>query len=336
MIPVGLAGPLSIAGEFAKGNYQIPMATTEGALVASYNRGLRAGRQCGGFWAKVLEENTQRCPLFKFLSANEAFSFLNWVERQREKLEMVVEETSRYAKLINVRPILEGNEVILMLEYTTGDASGQNMVTICSQAICEFIKERTPVIPQRVYVESNASGDKKVGGHNLGRTRGKRVIAEVVLSQSVIATVLKSTPQNLADFWQSSTLSQIKAGTTGNQGHIANGLAAMFLATGQDVACVSEASVGFNRVEVTAQNELYVSLTLPNLIIGSIGGGTGLPTQRECLEVMDCYGPGNAKKLAEIMTAVALAGELSIGAAIAEGHFTKAHQQMGRSLERTK
>nr|WKN38932.1 hydroxymethylglutaryl-CoA reductase [Tunicatimonas sp. TK19036] len=330
MLPLGMAGPLTIEGDHANGNFDIPMATTEGALVASYNRGLRAGRQSGGFWAKVLEETVQRCPLFKFTNAQEAFSFTQWVESEQDTLKLVAESASRYAVLKNVRSVLEGNEVILCLEYTTGDASGQNMVTICSQKVCSFIEDYAPLKPQKIYIEGNASGDKKVGGQSLNHTRGKRVIAEVTVPERIVNIVLKSTPRNMVDFWQSSTMSQIKAGSTGNQAHIANGLAAMFLSTGQDVACISEASVGFMRAEVTPQGDLYASLTLPNLIIGSVGGGTGLPTQRECLQMMDCYGAGKANKLAEIMTAVALAGELSIGAAIAEGHFARAHQKLGR------
>ncbi|WKN44740.1 hydroxymethylglutaryl-CoA reductase [Tunicatimonas pelagia] len=330
MLPIGLAGPLCIRGDYANGNFRIPMATTEGALVASYNRGLRAGRKSGGFWAKVIEETVQRCPLLKFTTAQEAFSFIQWLDSQRDTIKLVAESSSRYAVLKNIRTILEGNEVIVCLEYQTGDASGQNMVTLCSQKVCDFIRDYAPTSPQAIYIEGNASGDKKVGIRSLGRTRGKRVIAEITIPKQIISTVLKTTPQRLVNFWQSSTMSQIKTGSAGNQAHVANGLAAMFLATGQDVACISEAATGFNRAEVTAKGELYASLTLPNLIIGSVGGGTGLPTQRECLEMMDCYGTGKANKLAEIMTAVALAGELSIGAAIAEGHFTRAHQKLGR------
>ncbi len=330
MIPVGIAGPLMIQGDHAQGSFDVPMATIEGTIVATYNRGMRAARQAGGFWAKVLEETVQRCPLYKFDTAREAVSFVQWIAAEQEIVKLSAESCSRHAVLKNVHSILEGNEVILCLEYSTGDASGQNMVTLCSQKVCDFIRNYCPVQPRKVYIEGNASGDKKTGFQSLNRTRGKRVIAEVVIPEQIVAAVLNSTPQRLADFWQSSTMSQIKMGSVGNQGHIANGLTAMFLATGQDAACISEASVGFSRSEVTPRGELYASLTLPNLIIGSVGGGTGLPTQRECLEIMDCYGTGKANKLAEIMTAVALAGELSIGAAIAEGHFIRAHQKLGR------
>lgn len=330
MVPLGLAGPLKIQGEFANGEYDIPMATTEGALVASYNRGLKAGKQAGGFFTKILEESVQRCPLYKFENARQAFSFIEWVKNREEELKAASKEGSRYAVLKTIRPTLEGNEVTLSLEFTTGDASGQNMVTICGQRIVDFIKGKSPVRPIRTYIEANASGDKKIGFQSLNRTRGKKVIAEISLPRLVVEKTLKSNPENIVNYWQSATMAQIKTGSVGNQGHIANGLTAMFLATGQDVACITEAALGINRMEITADEGLYASLTLPNLIVGTVGGGTGLATQRECLEMMDCYGTGKACRLAEIMAAVALAGELSIASAIAEGHFTEAHQKLGR------
>ncbi|MGB0176399.1 MAG: hydroxymethylglutaryl-CoA reductase [Owenweeksia sp.] len=330
MIPIGIAGPLVINGEKAQGEFKIPMATTEGALVASYNRGLKAGRMVGGFWARVLDESVQRCPFFKFSNFREAINFIEWVARQEEVLKTVSASGSRYARLISIKSSLEGNEVILSLNYTTGDASGQNMVTICAQKVYDFILQYSPVKPQRSYIEANASGDKKTGSQSLHRTRGKRVVAEVVLTEMVVKNVLKTTPERLAEYWQTSTMAQVKTGSIGNQGHIANGLTAMFMATGQDVACITEAAMGVNRMEVDRKGQLYASLTLSNLIVGTVGGGTGLPTQRECLEMMKSYGAGNANKLAEIMASVALAGELSIASAIAEGHFTEAHQKMGR------
>jgi hydroxymethylglutaryl-CoA reductase (NADPH) len=134
----------------------------------------------------------------------------------------------------------------------------------------------------------------------------------------------------MAEYWQASTVGTIQTGSIGAQGHYANGLAALFIATGQDAACVSEASVGITRMEVTADGGLYAAVTLPNLIVGTVGGGTGLPTQRECLELMDCYGSGKARKFAEICAAVVLSGELSIAAALSVGHFTSAHQKLGR------
>ncbi len=330
VLPIGIAGPLLIDGEHAQGEFHIPLATTEGALVASYNRGLKAGYMAGGFWARVVDEATQRCPLFKFINAHEAIAFAEWVCGEIETLKAISARGSNHALLRSVKPLLEGNEVILDLTFTTGDASGQNMVTICSQKVCEYLDENSPVKAQVWYIEGNASGDKKVGSQSLIRTRGKKVIAEVTLPKAVVKDVLKSTPDRMVRYWQSSSMAQVKTGTVGNQGHVANGLTAMFLATGQDVACITEAVQAINRMELNANGDLYASLTLPNLIVGTVGGGTGLPTQQECLEMMDCFGKGKAKKLAEIMTALALAGELSIAAAIVEGHFTSAHEQLGR------
>ncbi len=330
VLPIGIAGPLLIDGEYAQGEFHIPLATTEGALVASYNRGLKAGFMAGGFWARVVDEATQRCPLFKFVNAQQAIAFAEWVCGQIETFKTISATGSNHALLRSVKPLLEGNEVILDLTFTTGDASGQNMVTICSQKVCEYIDEYSPVKADVWYIEGNASGDKKVGSQSLIRTRGKKVIAEVTLPKAVVKEVLKSTPDRMVRYWQSSSMAQIKTGSVGNQGHIANGLTAMFLATGQDVACITEAVQAINRMELNANGDLYASLTLPNLIVGTVGGGTGLPTQQECLEMMDCFGKGKAKKLAEIMTALALAGELSIAAAIVEGHFTSAHEQLGR------
>ncbi|HZH87934.1 MAG TPA: hypothetical protein VFD78_02015, partial [Chitinophagaceae bacterium] len=218
----------------------------------------------------------------------------------------------------------------ISFKYFTGDASGQNMVTICTQAICDFILTESPVKPVQWFIESNYSGDKKASGASFTSVRGKKVTAECVVKKEVVETVLKSTPENMEKIWKTSTLAAIQSVTIGAQGHYANGLAAVFLACGQDVACVSEASVGITRMEVNQDGDLYCSVTLPNLIVGTVGGGTSLPTQRECLDIMGCLGQGKSRRFAEICAAVVLAGELSIAAAISEGHFTKAHQYLGR------
>lgn len=160
--------------------------------------------------------------------------------------------------------------------------------------------------------------------------RGKKVTAEVVIPKEIVQGVLKTTPRAMAQYWQTSTIGVIQSGAIGAQGHFANGLAALFLATGQDVACISEAAVGITRMELTASDDLYASVTLPNLIVGTVGGGTSLPTQRECLELMGCYGAGNARKYAELCGALVLSGELSIAAALSAGHFASAHKKFGR------
>ena len=160
--------------------------------------------------------------------------------------------------------------------------------------------------------------------------RGKKVTAECIITHKVLEDVLKTTAQSVAKYWLASTVSVIQTGSIGAQGHFANGLAALFMATGQDVACVSEAAVGVTRMEVVNDHDLYVSVTLPNLIVGTVGGGTKFPTQQECLKILDCEGSGKARKFAEVCAALLLCGELSIAAALAEGHFTSAHQRLGR------
>ena len=329
-IPTGVIGPLRIIGSAAKGDFYIPLATSEGALVASYHRGAKACLLCGGATSICLIEGVQRSPLFKFDNIADLGSFLIWVLDRLEKFREITAQTSRFARLLEMKTNIEGNHLILTFEYSTGDAAGQNMVTICTDVICKYMIEHAPVKPLMWFIEGNYSGDKKATLLSFTNVRGKKVTTEIRLSSEVIQNVLKTTPKAMAEYWRSSTIGAIQSGAIGAQGHYANGLAALFLATGQDVACISEAAVGITRMELTDCGGLYVSVTLPNLMIGTVGGGTSLPTQRECLQLMDCYGPGKAKKLAEICGALVLAGEISIAAALSAGHFSEAHQKFGR------
>lgn len=329
-IPTGVIGPLRIIGSAAKGDFYIPLATSEGALVASYHRGAKACLLSGGATSICLIEGVQRSPLFKFDNIADLGSFLIWVLDRLEKFREITAQTSRFARLLEMKTNIEGNHLILTFEYSTGDAAGQNMVTICTDVICKYMIEHAPVKPLMWFIEGNYSGDKKATLLSFTNVRGKKVTTEIRLSSEVIQNVLKTSPKAMAEYWRSSTIGAIQSGAIGAQGHYANGLAALFLATGQDVACISEAAVGITRMELTDCGGLYVSVTLPNLMIGTVGGGTSLPTQKECLQLMDCYGPGKAKKLAEICGALVLAGEISIAAALSAGHFSEAHQKFGR------
>lgn len=329
-IPTGIAGPLTINGKEAKGSFNIPLATTEGALVASYGRGMKATSLAGGIQTICLEEGVQRSPYFKFENVATALELAQWALARQEDFKSIIEEVSRHAQLKSIKPNVEGNSVILTFEYTTGDAAGQNMVTICTDRICRYILANFKARPTQWYIESNYSGDKKATALSFTNVRGKKVTAEVTIPQRIVKKILKTTPELMAEYWQASTLAVTQSGSIGAQGHIANGLTAMFIACGQDVACISESSVGITRMEVNGNGDLYASLTLPSLIVGTIGGGTGLPTQKECLSLLDCYGAGKAKKFAEICCAVSLAGELSIAAAMSVDHFTSAHENLGR------
>jgi hydroxymethylglutaryl-CoA reductase (NADPH) len=330
MVPTGVIGPLRVIGTSANGDYFVPLATSEGALVASYHRGAKACYLAGGASSICLVEGVHRSPMFKFNDITELGEFLFWTLNELDKFKSITEGKSRFAKLLDMRANIEGNHLILTFDYFTGDASGQNMVTICTDEICRYILENAPVKPKFWFIESNYSGDKKATSLSFTTVRGKKVTAEVELSEQIVNEVLKTTPLAMSDYWRSSTIGIIQSGAIGAQGHYANGLTALFIATGQDAACVAEAATGITRMEMTEKGSLYCCVTLPNLIVGTVGGGTSLPTQRECLELMDCYGAGNARKFAEICGAVVLAGELSIAAALSAGHFSSAHKKFGR------
>lgn len=329
-IPIGLTESVTVKGSHANGTFMIPMATTEGTLVASYSRGIKAMNLSGGVTTLLLAEGVARCPMFKFDRLMEAARFVEWVKQQKDMLSDIVESTSSFAKLKEITYNIEGNTVMMTINYSTGDAAGQNMVTICTAEICKYIIVNTPINPQSWYIECNYSADKKASYKSLLTTRGKKVSAEVIVSKEIVLKVLKSTPKQMVEHGKSSAYAGIQAGTIGIQAHVSNALTAIFIATGQDVACVAEASIGITRFDLTDKGDLYAALTLPNLIVGTVGGGTSLPTQNECLELMNCNGPGKSRQFAEICCAVALAGELSIIAALSNDHFTRAHQLFGR------
>jgi len=329
-VPTGVIGPLRINGINAQGDFYVPMATTEGALIASYNRGARALSMSGGVTSICLQENVSRSPAFKFNNVIEAGQFISWCNENIEEFKNQVSQTTSHGKLNDIKTTIVGNLVYLNLEYTTGDASGQNMVTIASDAICQYIKKNSPISFVQSYIEGNLSGDKKATSISNLLTRGKKVTAEAIISRKILKKYLHVTPEELLEYWKVSAIGGIQSGSIGINGHIANGLAAIFLACGQDVACVSEATVGITRFDIQENGDFYISVTLPNLIVGTVGGGTNLPTQSECLSLMDCLGTNKARKFAEIVAGSLLAGELSISAAIAAGHFTEAHKVYGR------
>jgi len=242
----------------------------------------------------------------------------------------IAEATTRHGRLRDMRVNLEGNHVYLIFEYTTGNAAGQNMVTIATQAICEFIAEHAAVKPTYGFVEANHSGDKKASAQSFLGGRGKSVTCECIVPAEVVERRLHTTVQMMTRYWSMSAMGGVMSGTIGVQGHYANGLAALYLACGQDVACVAESAVGVTRFEEYEDGALYASVTLPNLVVGTVGGGTGLPTQHACLELLDLPESGSANALAEVCAAVALGGELSIVGALVAGQFTAAHASRTR------
>jgi hydroxymethylglutaryl-CoA reductase (NADPH) len=336
-VPVGLAGPLRVNGVHARGDYLVPLATTEATLVASYHRGARLVSHAGGASALVTTEHVQRAPGFVFERMVDAARFAAWAIDRFDRFVERTREKSRHAKLLDVATHIEANHVYLIFSFHTGDAAGQNMVTLCTEAICEEILATTPVTPRSWYLESNMSGDKKATVLSFLQTRGRRAMAEALLPRKLVVRGLGTTPERMDEYWRLSFVGGAQTGSIGVSGHVANGLAALFLACGQDVACVSEASVGITRLERTESGDLYCSVTLPNLIVGTVGGGTRMPTARECLRILRCDGAGDGReigsKFAEIVAAVLLAGEISIVGAICANEFAGAHERLRRPVD---
>jgi hydroxymethylglutaryl-CoA reductase (NADPH) len=329
-LPFGLAGPLRVQGQHADGEYRLPLATTEATLVASYARGCRLITVAGGCRTAILDRGVTRSPGFAFGGVLEACGFVDWVRSIGPELACIADATTRHGRLVGVEATVEANHVYLDLRFTTGDAAGQNMVTLASEAVCRHLVAHAPVPPRRHFLEANHSGDKKASARSLSGVRGYRVAAEVTLPDVQLRRRLKADAALMCDYWRMAVIGGVLSGTVGVQGHYANGLAALYLACGQDVACVAESAVGVTRLELTDDGQLYAAVTLPNLIVGTVGGGTGLPTQRACLEGLGLAGAGHAAALAEVCAGLALAGELSLIGALCAGEFAAAHRAFAR------
>ena len=327
--PVGQLCDLLVHGHYAEGYYDLPLATTEGALIASYQRGAKAARLAGGFTSICIAEGVQRAPLFILNNLHDSLQLQAWITDQRSVFQKITSQHSNYAQLQSVHFQPEANRLIILFEFSTGEAAGQNMATFCTDAICRYILENSPVAITQFYIESNYGGDKKPNARALQNHRGKKAIAEVTIPDAVVRKVLKSDSESMAKYFWNQSVAANLSGVNGIQGHFANGLAALFLATGQDMACVAEAAQGISRIEAVPGG-IYAAVTLPNLICGTVGGGTNLPTAREGLRMMRCQGSDSARRYAELAAALVLCGEISITAAMAADHFTRAHRVLGR------
>ena len=331
-IPLGFAGPLLVHGEHAQGEFYVPLATTEGTLVASYNRGMKVLHDSGGVKCTVVGDGMQRAPVFIFEDALQARRFSEWLLEKDAEIRAAAEATDPFVKLSYIDQYLSHRFVFLRLNYQTGDAAGMNMVGKATFAACNWILQNCDVATiERFYLEGNFATDKKSSMINIMRTRGKRVTAEAVVKRDVLLDIMDAETESLYQHYKVATIGSFMAGVNNNGCHSANGITAMFIATGQDVANVSESSAGMLYCELREGGDLYMSFTLPSLIVATIGGGTGLPTQRESLETMDCYGIGKVKKFAEIVAGTVLAGEISLAAAISSLDWVSSHDQLGRN-----
>ena len=329
-VPIGIAGPLLVNGEHAQGEFYVPMATTEGTLVASYNRGMKLVHSCGGVMTTIVDEAMQRAPVFVFDNAREARDFCLWQRDHYAEIKEVADKTSSVGRLRNIEHYAAGKLLFLRFNYTTGDAAGQNMVGKATFAACEWLKANYPAI-RHYTLSGNIDTDKKSSFINSLHTRGKRVIAEASIPGDLIANIAKFPPGELLRQRNISNTGAMLAGSSNNGMHSANGITAIFIATGQDAANVAESSPALVYADQLPDNSYYFSITIPSLIVGTYGGGTALATQRECLEIIDCYGAGKVGKLAEIVAATVLCGELSLLSAIMAKEWVSSHEKMGRN-----
>jgi hydroxymethylglutaryl-CoA reductase (NADPH) len=329
-VPIGLAGPLLVNGEHAQGEFYVPMATAEGTLLASYNRGMRLLYEAGGVTTTVMDDRMQRAPAFIFPSAREARAFGEWLRENFDEVKAAAETTTKSGRLQDIEQYSASRVLFTRFNYTTGDAAGQNLTGKATQAACRWIVEHYPGI-EHYFLEAAFATDKKSSQVNMLHTRGKRVVAEATVPDELFGQVMRSNTDLMYRARQVSNLGGFMSGVNNNGAHSANGITALFIATGQDAANVAESSAGFVHTERRENGDYYYSITIPALIVATYGGGTGLATQRECLEMLGCYGAGKVNKFAEIVAATVLCGELSLGSAVVAEEWVEAHDLYGRN-----
>ncbi|MFB6282082.1 MAG: hydroxymethylglutaryl-CoA reductase (NADPH) [Haloferacaceae archaeon] len=332
-VPLGVAGPVTVDGGARSGEVYLPLATTEGALVASVNRGCATIEAAGGARARVVKSGMTRAPVFRVADVTEAEALVAWVRDHEADLREAAEATTDHGELLGVAPYVVGDSVFLRFRYDTKDAMGMNMATIATRAAAELVEERTAA--DLVALSGNLCTDKKPAAVNAVEGRGRSVTADVTLPRAVVADRLHTTPEAVAEVnARKNFAGSARAASLGFNAHAANVVAATFLATGQDAAQVVE---GANAITTAAvrDGDLYLSVSLASLEVGTVGGGTRLPTQREALDLLGVRGGGdppgsNADALAEAIAVGVLAGECSLLAALGARHLSGAHERLGR------
>ncbi len=332
-IPVGLAGPLLFSNEYVDYRYA-PIATLEGALLASINRGAKVISKCGGVNTHILHQRMVRSPLFLFDSLQDGLLFHEWLNDNYKLIKSQADSHSNYGKLVKLEAQVSGKSVHVKFIFETGDASGQNMTTNSTDKTITWLEEYYQKVVgnplKKVLIEGNGSSDKKISHYNINQGRGTHVIAECELLEEEINQLLRTTSDAfVTSFNASATISRLD-GMIGHNLNVANVIAGVFAATGQDLACIHESSVGVLTVDKTDKG-LYLCLHLPTLVVGTVGGGTHLAAQGEALDLMGCLGTGKVKRFAQMIAGFALALEVSTFAAIVGGQFAAAHERLGRN-----
>jgi len=328
-MPLGIAGPLLVNGAHANGTFYVPFATSEGALVRSYERGMVMLTRAGGVTARTIVDGNVVCPMFSFESVDEAARFAAALPDHVEALRAQADSTTRHGRLGRVEARVSGRSVIVSFYYSTADAQGMNMIVKATERACTWLVANG--LAPRFKVFSGMSSEKRASGFLLSGGKGKTVVAGARIPAAVLQAYMRITPRQMVELWHDTVIGHLQANAIGYNGHYANGLTAIFIACGQDVANVANAAVGITDYELTPEDDLYASVTLPSLTVATIGGGTMLGTSVECLRMLGCAGATHAPKFAEIIASAILAGELSMAGAISSGEFVNAHESYGRN-----
>lgn len=326
-VPMAVVGPLLLDGVYAEGEFSVPLCTLEGTLAMSMNRGMLASYLSGGTTVRHFRQELSRAPVFIFDNFDESAKFQSWVEENKGAIMAAAESTTNHGKVLRIDQYTVQNYVVLDIVLDTGNAAGQNMVTLAAKVACELIREKTG---HSYFLESNINSDKKPSVRNMLLGRGHAVAAETTIKNSVMKKVLKVDPNTLVEAWPYYPTISSMAGIHGNGIHESNALTAIYLATGQDAACASENSIAHFSIE-KLDDALKFKLTLPSLTVGTVGGGTRLKMQKRNLELLGCAdGEHSARKLAEIIAGATLALDISLVCAIGSHTFTDAHMKYGR------
>lgn len=328
MVPLGVAGPLEFKViDESKWNY-IPLATTEGALVASVSRGCKALSESGGVSVYAVSKGQTRGPVFATGSIEKGIFLQNWIEKNPRKLSRAAVSTSAHIKYLKARVKIIGSNTYVRFIFDTKDAMGMNMVTIASEEMVGLITKATGI--KCLTVAGNFDIDKKPAWLNVIDGRGYEIWAECVIPKKVLKEILRTSASELYSTWLSKCMvGSYASGSLGYNAHFANVLAAIFIATGQDPAHVVEGSCGITICDVRG-DDLYISINIPALLVGTVGGGTVLPTQKAALSIMGIDSKTSSKKLAEIIGGAVLAGELSLLASLSSHTLGAAHKKLGR------
>lgn len=327
-IPLGIAGPLKIRSTINNKPYTtyIPLATTEGALVASISRGCKAISESKGAIVEINTVGVTRSPVFVTSGIKEAVKVKIWLGENFGKIKKITESTSSHLKLLKIESNFAGKSLFVKFFYNSGDAMGMNMATIATKEAVDFIEQKTNI--DCVSLSGNYEVDKKAAWLNFIEGRGKRVWAEATIKKSVVKEILKTTPEKIQEVVLRKVLvGSAMSGAMGFNAHFANCLAAIFASTGQDLAQVVEGSLGMTTAEVLKNGDLYFSVFLPDLMCGTVGGGTHLPGQQAALKIM---GVKNVLEYCRVTAAAVLASEISLIASLAEDSLVKAHLRLGR------